>query len=230
MALLNPPTMTFPPPSAAPSQDSFELTDLWAPESASTQNEGPKIRDGLSAPITRADHNRPMPPQSVRRPRDLPDLGNETHASDHLFLDHLHQAYWQYLHQAHAQPDAQDWNNVPAAAASDKGPLEDLTRHASHYESLYSILGDKVAIDDVMAGLDPLGTQDLLQPDPPQSILHLFAPPMSTPDEAALPTLTLREHHVVTADSAFSPPVSSPRLPEASPMPPHHPIGPQDLT
>lgn len=109
---------------------------------------------------------------------------------------------------------------MPNATPSDKGALEDLTRHASRYESLYTLLGDRVAIDDVMAGLDPLGAQDLLQPEPPQSILHLFAPPLSVPDSPALPTLTLREHHVITADSAFAPPAFPPRQPEAGPMPP----------
>jgi len=213
-----------PPPAAPPLDtlafDTFELTDLWAPPSSSTSSEGPKIHDGLSAPLDWRDHNGPLSPAHVAMPQSPSGPEDSTPASNPRLLEHLHQAYWKCLRQAHAQPDAQDWSNMATTAPSDKGALEDLTRHASGYESLYTLLGDRVAIDEVMAGLDPLGSQDLLQPEASPSILHLFAPPMSVPDAPALPTLTLREHHVVTADSAFAPPAFPHRKPEAEPMPP----------
>ncbi|WP_157462893.1 TagK domain-containing protein [Curvibacter gracilis] len=217
------------PPSAAPSLDTFELTDLWAPPSPSTQNDGPTIHDNLSAPLAWPDHNSPAPATDVATQQGLSDLENNPHTPAHLLLGRLHQAYWQYIRQPHAPPDAQDWSKLLAAAPSDKGAMEDLTHRAANYESLYTLLGDRVAIDDVMAGLDPLGAQDLLQPDPPVSVLHLFAPPMTAPDEATLPTLTLREHHVVTADSALPPPAYPPRQPEARPTPPGHSIGAPNL-
>lgn len=210
------------PPSAEPDHRCFELTDLWPYRSAAAPNEGPSIHDGLSTPLSWTEHNSSMEPD-VATPQTLTAPENSTQASEPLVLDQLHHAYWQYLHQAHVHADAQDRQHRSTRPASDKGALEDLTRNASRYESLYTLLGDPVAIDDVMAGLDSMGANDLLEAEPAESILHLFAPSLPQPDTPALPTLTLREHHVVTADSAYAPPVLPPRQPEAEPRPPGQP-------
>lgn len=215
------------PPSAEPDHNAFELTDLWPHRSAAAPSEEPSIHDGLSNPLSWPEPNSPVGPD-VARPQTLTAPENSTQASEPFVLDQLHRAYWQYLHQAHAQADAQDSRHLPPRSASDKAALEDLTRNASRYESLYSILGDRVAIDDVMASLDSLGANDLLEAEPPQSILHLFAPSLARSDTPALPTLTLREHHVVTADSAYAPPVLPPHQTEAEPRPDQ--AKPQDVS
>lgn len=71
-------------------------------------------------------------------------------------------------------------------------------------DDVYDLLGESDAIGPVLAGLDPFGEHDILEPEPHVEVLRLFAPDELREQRSAVPVLTRREHHVLSADSALN--------------------------
>ena len=101
-------------------------------------------------------------------------------------------------------------------------PILQWTRVAGERPGMDDLLGQPCSIDAVMASLDALCFSDVLSPAPFDNVMQLFAPEgwrTQGLDTLGLdlPSLTRREHHSLSPDSAvslFSPTVPIPDNPE----------------
>ena len=90
-------------------------------------------------------------------------------------------------------------------------PMQQWMNAAGKRAGLDDLLGQPHSIASVMDGLDPMGSSDVLAPEPFDSVMQLFAPDnLRTPEQTrhtqpprSLPTLTQREHHSMSVDSAM---------------------------
>lgn len=84
-------------------------------------------------------------------------------------------------------------------------PLDALMRQAGERGALSDLLGESVHISTVLAQLDASSGSDVLAPDAPVNVLHLFAPEgWQAPDlNERVPVLNRQEHHGIALDSAL---------------------------
>lgn len=153
-------------------------------------------------------------------PKVAPD---DRHPADPL-LEDLHQDYLRALVDPLHGGDAQNWaiseaQNMLASA----DPLEDLKTKVSDTHSLYELLNPLPSMDEVLHQLDGgLGDTKLLDEVRYPSVLHLLAPdPLQVTDtdqdllaalgSTDLPSLTLKEHHDLSIDSALRSLFADPR-------------------
>ncbi|TDM05874.1 MAG: hypothetical protein C4K60_14360 [Ideonella sp. MAG2] len=132
-------------------------------------------------------------------------------------LDMLHQDYLRALVDPTLLSQQSAWASIDAAqSVSHADPLDDLKRQAADTHSLYELLSPLPAMDDVLNSLDTgLGDARLLAEVSHDSVLHLLAPPHLQAAQADsellaallasdVPSLTLKEHHDLSLDSALS--------------------------
>lgn len=117
-------------------------------------------------------------------------------------MDGLHRQYLRLMQNPNDPQMAGRWN-APAVPSGPRAPsFDELTRQAQSRD-LYDILGHTGAIDPILERLDTLSDRDILQPPETVDVLRLFAPVHRPASEEALPGVTRRDHHRITADSAM---------------------------
>jgi hypothetical protein len=79
--------------------------------------------------------------------------------------------------------------------------IEDLSRKAEPYPLLRDILQPREHIDRIIENFDPLGRSSLLDEEPLDDVLRLFAAGLARNSRALVPSLTRREHHELSPDS-----------------------------
>ncbi|MFG6447429.1 TagK domain-containing protein [Roseateles sp. BYS180W] len=139
-------------------------------------------------------------------------------------LDALHQDYLRTLQDPQHLGSGGAWS---LQGDDLQNPLIDeferLKASAPASQSLYELLGPPPPIDQLMQSLD-IGTavNDVLAPEPLDSVLHLLAPEhlrtppsqaqdlLSALEPEALPGLTRKEHHDMALDSAIASLLGSP--------------------
>jgi len=114
----------------------------------------------------------------------------------------LHARYLRLMRNPHEVEPVDDWNPGLAHTSGKHSELEDLTQRAVGFDGLYDILGHGGTIGTVLEGLDLLSDYELLGAEPGVDVLRLFAPVDLMASDTALPSLTRREHHMLSADSA----------------------------
>ena len=128
-------------------------------------------------------------------------------------LDALHAQYLYKLRNPSHSDDAIQWQDLVRGGQSKlPDPMQQWMHLAGTQLGLDDLLGQSQSIASVMDALDPLGTSEVLKPEPFDSVMHLFAPEnlrVETDDTLAalvqrsLPGLTRREHHSLSLDSAM---------------------------
>ena len=134
-------------------------------------------------------------------------------------LDPLQALHTQYLAKLRdpVHGDDQDlWSDIVRGDQSTHAdPMQQWMQAAGAGRSLDDLLGQSQSINSVIQGLDALGADDVLAPEPFDSVMHLFAPehlrePVQETRESlealvqrSLPGLTRREHHSMSLDSAM---------------------------
>lgn len=131
---------------------------------------------------------------------------------DDLF-DALHTRYLDKLRHPHRNDVDTAWQDLVHAGQSQQAdPMQQWMHAAGAKHSLDDLLGQTQDIASVIRNLDPLGTSDVLTPEPFDSVMHLFAPehlraqaqdPLEQIVQKNLPGLTRREHHSLSLDSAM---------------------------
>jgi hypothetical protein len=128
-------------------------------------------------------------------------------------FDALHAQYLSKLRNpTHA--DANDlWKDRELSNQSKlPDPMEQWMHAAGKSHSLDDLLSQQESIRSIVNSLDPLGTSDILEPQPFDSVLQLFAPEhlradhktaLQTLTQYGLPGITQREHHQLSLDSAM---------------------------
>jgi hypothetical protein len=124
----------------------------------------------------------------------------------------LHGRYLDKLRNPTQGEAGEVWQDmVRGGPAHEVDPMQQWMQAAGKRTSLDDLLGQKHSIASVMDGLDPMGSSDVLAPEPFDSVIHLFAPEnLRAPEHAlhkqphhSLPALTQREHHSMSLDSAM---------------------------
>lgn len=142
-------------------------------------------------------------------------------------LDLLHAQYLAKLRNPLHVEDGPAWQDlVHSQQSSLADPVLQWMRIAGQHPGMDDLLGQACSISEVIASLDALCFSDVLSPVPFDNVMQLFAPDglrEQGPDalNQGLPSLTRREHHSLSPDSAvslFNPINPTPENPErASP-------------
>lgn len=206
--------LELPATSSQPSAEdlpAFDLTALAAPD-ANQSSSGPerygRERSDFSDLIS-LESSSPQPTHAPDIPAATEPLLPEL---DDPFLS-LHQKYLDRLRDPVHADDEDRWQvTVRGVQASQTDPWEQWKDVARGSQSLDDLLGQSPSIASVIQRLDTLGNADVLEPEPFDSVMHLFAPGYkSVPAQESLeslvqhslPGLTRREHHSVSLDSAM---------------------------
>ncbi len=131
-------------------------------------------------------------------------------------MRHLHAEYLRLMHNPNEPVAAMDWSRHDLSPRHADETLHDLTQDAARFESVYDILGHSADIEAILNGLDTLNDTDVLAEDPRVNVLRLFAPADLLVQETGLPSLTRREHHALSADSAAAWDRMPPARPESA--------------
>lgn len=128
-------------------------------------------------------------------------------------LEALHAQYlYKLRNPTHSDEDSHWQTMVQGDQAKQPDPMQHWMHLAGDQPGLDDLLGQSHSIARVIDALDPLGTSDVLKPEPFDSVMHLFAPenhrldandPLATLVQPSLPGLTRREHHSLSLDSAM---------------------------
>lgn len=126
-------------------------------------------------------------------------------------LQAWHALYLRRLESPQEAMAADGWAGVSTQqnhASSDV--LDMLMQQAGDGPSLATLLGENAHISSVLAQLDAQGETDLLTPDAPVNVMHLFAPEgWQAPDtQGRVPLLNRQEHHGMALDSVLPMPVA----------------------
>lgn len=207
-----------PPPEQAPAENAapFDLTDLDTPAERS-----PLAQDERYGP-SRADFGDLIaltdePLVSAAAPQAQFGSGAERpqpeQAAEHDPLQVLHTQYLARLRNPVHGDDQDLWSDIVRGDSSwHADPMQQWMQAAGPGASLDDLLGQSHSIDSVLQGLDALGATDVLEPEPFDSVMHLFAPEHlreRVPDsllalvQRSLPGLTRREHHSLSLDSVM---------------------------
>ena len=98
---------------------------------------------------------------------------------------------------------AERWCADPASA-EDAPTLDELCAQAQPYPTVRDILLTREGIDRIIEGIDAFGAWDPGHAPVREDVLRLFAPDGGPDVAAQLPSLTRREHHAVSIDSAMA--------------------------
>lgn len=188
----------------------FRLADLGQPAGASPwQDALPQQGDSPSADIVDAfDAYRAAPPQQPMRLHgqaaasvEIAELSEPPPPTEGI-LEALHQQYLRLMRNPNDPQMAGRWAAPDVAVLAVAPGFEELRQQAASLD-LYDILGHGNAIDPILQGLDTLSEHDILKPEAHIDVLRLFAPVDRPGIRSELPGLTRRDHHGLTADSAW---------------------------
>jgi len=211
---------------AAPNPlNDFRLTDLDAPvhEPFAAVNTTAQFRTDFADLISLSLEQNPLPSAQQASAFAAPAADAAATQAPSLAsadpLDTLHAQYLRKLRDPAYNGDDAVWQNLVQAkeVSTSADAFEDIKTEAGPSQILEDLLGQSRSIDDVLAGLGTIGVEDVLTPEPFDSVIHLFAPQDLQPKAAAnlvqdplaqlvqnsLPSLTRREHHSLTLDSAM---------------------------
>lgn len=133
-----------------------------------------------------------------------PSAGSHGVAS---LLDELHEEFVRVVRDPGQLAGRADWEGLLFAHADpEPAPsLDELRKQAEPYPLLRDILQPREGIDRVIEEFEPLGRSGLLEAQPNEDVLGLFAPELTSEGARAasmpLPSLTRREHHALSPDS-----------------------------
>lgn len=201
----------------------LDLRDLAASQPSAIHQAPDALLDLLGSGV---DHDAPPAPPA-RPPRPPSHAGTapaESPRIEPVFervadepLSQLHERYLRRLRSPFEQHAESAWSDLMLQGEqANSDPFDQLMEEADKGPDLDHLLGQSAHINAVLVQLDTTGELGILDPDHPESLLHLFAPPeWRAPDTAqALPLLSRQEHHGVALDSAISPDaLELPRLP-----------------
>jgi hypothetical protein len=116
-------------------------------------------------------------------------------------LDELHEEFVRVVRDPDQLAGRTDWEGFVVFGGEAAPTLEELSRQAEPYALLRDILLPREGIDQVIDEFEPLARSGLLEGEPSQDVLGLFAPELVRDARIALPSLTRREHHELSPDS-----------------------------
>lgn len=94
-----------------------------------------------------------------------------------------------------------EWEGIFAIDGEPAPTLDELSKQAEPYPLLRDIVLPREGIDRIIDGFEPLDRSTLLDAPNMEDVLSLFAPELARDAQAALPSLTRREHHQLSPDS-----------------------------
>jgi hypothetical protein len=116
-------------------------------------------------------------------------------------FDELHDEYVRVVGDPAQLAGRIDWEGFLAPVGEPAPTIEDLSRKAEPYPLLRDILQPREHIDRIIENFDPLGRSSLLDEEPLDDVLRLFAAGLARNSRALVPSLTRREHHELSPDS-----------------------------
>jgi hypothetical protein len=149
----------------------------------------------------------------------LPDAADED-------LQRLHAQYLRRLSDPLSTADLLPWQGIRTRQqGQSQDPFQELVDKSLQGPEMAELLGQSAHINSVLARLDPVGGQNILQPERFESVMHLFAPPSLREGsiQHQVPSLNRLEHHGMTLDSDMT---KAPRHVQHSPV--HTPAQPID--
>lgn len=168
--------------------DPFDVLDMAGVRSRRSVNILSELLGEVPRPLRATPAMRPANPPATR--------GRGT-----AWLDELHDEFMRVVRDPTQLAGRADWEDFPAADGESAPTLEALSKQAEPYPLLRDILLPREGIDLIIEGFEPLGRPGLLEAEPPEEILRLFAPEPARDARASLPILTRREHHDLSPDS-----------------------------
>lgn len=118
-----------------------------------------------------------------------------------VLLDELHEEFVRVVQDPGQLSGHTLWEGFAVLGAEAAPTLEELSKKAETYPLLRDILLPREGIDQVIEGFEPLARSELLDPEPSQDVLGMFAPELAREAKVPLPSLTRREHHELSPDS-----------------------------
>lgn len=199
---------------------SFALTDLDALGDASALSEAQRTRvdrSDFSDLISLQPDTELAPSPAAGTPQVATDVvkvgGARAAVPPQDPLDTLHALYLAKLRNPTHSDGADLWRDIVRGNQdATPDPMQQLMQAAGSAHSLDDLLGRPQSIAHVIAGLDSLGSADVLAPEGFDSVMHLFAPEhlraereesLESLVQNSLPGLTRREHHSLSLDSAM---------------------------
>lgn len=116
-------------------------------------------------------------------------------------LDELHEEFVRVVQDPDQLAGRNDWEGFVVFGSEAAPTLEELSKQAEPYALLRDILLPGEGIDRIIDEFEPLARSALLDAEPSEDVLGLFAPELATHAKVALPSLTRREHHDLSPDS-----------------------------
>lgn len=187
----------------------FDLSDLDGQGSDDGQRIGPLVdpfgvldiagarsrpaADTLAALLDERPRLETRTTPSARQPLDA--------APASVLLDALHEEFVRVVQDPGQLSGHTLWEGFAVLGAEAAPTLEELSRRAETYPLLRDILLPREGIDQVIEAFEPLARSKLLDPEPSQDVLGMFAPELAREAKVPLPSLTRREHHDLSPDS-----------------------------
>lgn len=134
-------------------------------------------------------------PHAARQARPPADPGPAA------VLDELHDEFVRVVQDPAQLAGRTDWEGFLAFRGEPAPTLEELRKQAEPYALLRDILQPRESIDRIIEAFEPLVRPGLLDADPAEDVLGLFAPELARDARVPLPSLTRREHHELSPDS-----------------------------
>jgi hypothetical protein len=116
-------------------------------------------------------------------------------------LDELHDEFVRVVQDPAQLAGRTDWEGFLAFGGEPAPTLEELRKQAEPYALLRDILQPREGIDRIIDAFEPPVRSGLLDADPAEDVLGLFAPELARDARIPLPSLTRREHHDLSPDS-----------------------------
>lgn len=136
--------------------------------------------------------------------------GHEVPAASTGLLETLHHEFNRVVRDPTQLTGRADWDDRNTLGFEHAPSLDELSRQAEPYPLMRDILEPRENVDRMISGFHPLARPTLLDPDETEEVLRLFASAELRGTPAALPSLTRREHHELSPDSAVHVGVSRP--------------------
>jgi hypothetical protein len=116
-------------------------------------------------------------------------------------LDELHEEFVRVVQDPGQLAGRIDWEGFVVFGGETAPTLDELSRQAEPYALLRDILLPREGIDQIIDEFEPLARSGLLEAEPSEDVLGLFAPELVREARTSLPSLTRREHHDLSPDS-----------------------------
>jgi hypothetical protein len=193
-------------------QDTFDLRDL---DTRSIESGGRRV-DALADPFGVLDiagaRSRPVADTLAELLGEIPRPEMRTvpvarqarppeNTGPAALLRELHDEFVRVVQDPAQLAGRTDWEGFLALGGEPAPTLEELRKQAEPYALLRDILQPREGIDRIIEAFEPLVRSGLLDADPAEDVLGLFAPELARDARVPLPSLTRREHHELSPDS-----------------------------